>query len=89
MRHKVGNGHNVDLETFLEDIKTVVRDGEELLKATSTQVKARAIAGAQSTDKAIRSHPYQTLGLVFGLGVLAGLLFLGMGSGSAEEEEED
>src|SRR5581483_4424238 len=60
MRHKTGNGHTVDLDTFLEDIKTVVRDGQELLKAGAEGVKQKAISGAQTTDRAIRKSPYQT-----------------------------
>ena len=88
MRHKTGNGHNVSLEQFLDDIKTVVQDGEQLLKAGAVEAKQRAIAGAQSTDKMIRSHPYQTLGLLFGLGVLAGLLMSGAFSAGSEETED-
>ena len=83
---KSGNGHNVDLEQFLADIKTVVRDGEELLKAGVSEVKQRALTGAKTTGVAVREHPYKTLGTVFGLGVLVGLLAVGLFSG---EEEED
>ena len=68
MRTKSGNGDPVDLEQFVKDIKTVVHDGEALLKAGITQVKKRAISGAKSTDRAVRTHPYHTLGIVFGLG---------------------
>jgi ElaB/YqjD/DUF883 family membrane-anchored ribosome-binding protein len=89
MRHKTGNGHNVDLHKFMEDIKAVVQDGEELLKAGVTEVKGKAITSARSTDKLIRSHPYQTLGIVLGLGLIVGLLATGAFSGGAEEEEEE
>jgi ElaB/YqjD/DUF883 family membrane-anchored ribosome-binding protein len=77
MRHKSGNGHNINVEQFMEDLKTVVRDGEELLRAGASGIKSRAIAGAQTTDRAVHSHPYQTLGLAFGLGIIAGLLASG------------
>jgi len=88
MRQKSGNGHNVDLETFLEDIKTVVRDGQELLKEGAGQVKEKAISGARTTDKAIRKSPYQTIGIVFGVGLILGLLAASsFGGGSSEEEE--
>jgi len=86
MRHKSGNGHNVDMDTFLEDIKTVVRDGQELLKAGAGQVKEKALYGAKTTDEAIRKSPYQTLGIVFGVGLIVGLLAASTFSGSSEEE---
>jgi ElaB/YqjD/DUF883 family membrane-anchored ribosome-binding protein len=37
-------------------------------------VQDRAVAGAKATDKAIRSHPYQSIGIAFGLGALIGFL---------------
>jgi ElaB/YqjD/DUF883 family membrane-anchored ribosome-binding protein len=86
---KTGNGHSVDLDTFLEDIKTVVRDGQELLKASATGVKEKAIYGAQTTDLAIRKSPYQTIGIVFGVGLVVGLLASGLFSGGSEMEEGD
>ena len=84
---KSGNGHHLDLEHFLNDIKTIVKDGEELLKAGVSEVKQRALTGAQTTNRAVREHPYKTLGIVFGLGVLVGVLAIGFFTG--EEEEED
>ena len=88
MRNKTGNGHNVDIDTFLEDIKTVVRDGQELLKAGAGQVKEKAISSARTTDKAIRKSPYQTLGIVFGVGLIVGLLAASTFSGGSGEESE-
>jgi ElaB/YqjD/DUF883 family membrane-anchored ribosome-binding protein len=88
MRHKTGNGHDINVEQFVEDLKTVVRDGEELLKAGANGLKDRAVSGAHSTDQMVRSHPYQTLGLVFGLGLIAGLLASGpFGRRFAREED--
>lgn len=37
-------------------------------------VQDRAVAGAKATDKAIRTHPYQSIGIAFGLGALVGFL---------------
>jgi ElaB/YqjD/DUF883 family membrane-anchored ribosome-binding protein len=88
MRNKTGNGHNVDLDTFLEDIKTVVRDGQELLKTGAGQVKEKALASAKTTDQAIRKSPYQTLGIVFGVGLIVGLLAAGAFGGGSEEEAD-
>jgi ElaB/YqjD/DUF883 family membrane-anchored ribosome-binding protein len=89
MRHKTGNGHTVDLHKFMEDIKAVVQDGEELLKAGVTEVKGKAVTGARSTDKLIRSHPYQTLGIMLGVGLIVGLMATGAFSGRADKEEEE
>jgi ElaB/YqjD/DUF883 family membrane-anchored ribosome-binding protein len=78
----------MDMDTFLEDIKTVVRDGQELLKASASQVKEKAIYGARTTDQAIRKSPYQTIGIVFGVGLIVGLLAAGAFGGSGEEERD-
>ncbi|MBC8096497.1 MAG: hypothetical protein H7Y43_11860 [Akkermansiaceae bacterium] len=78
----------MDLQKFMEDIKTVVQDGEQLLKASATEIKGKAIAGAKSTDRLVRTHPYQTVGIMLGLGLIVGLLASrACGSGSDEGEE--
>jgi ElaB/YqjD/DUF883 family membrane-anchored ribosome-binding protein len=78
MRTKTGNGHKVDVEQFIDDLKVVVHDGEELLKASLGKVKKQAISRVKTGDKMVRGHPYQSLGVVFGLGVLAGVLAAGL-----------
>ena len=75
------------MEKFLDDIKAVVQDGEELLKAGASELRGRAISGAKSTDRYVRSHPYQTLGIVLGMGLLVGLIASGA-FGSREEHDE-
>ena len=84
-------------EKLLQDLKEVVRDGEELLKAgmedlsergaaareklaaalevardTQRRLQERAVAGAQATDRMIRQHPYESIGIAFGVGLLFG-----------------
>ena len=88
MRDRTGNGHNVNLDQLIEDLRTAVRDGRELLKAGASGIRERAVAGAQTTERAIREHPYQSIGLIFGAGVLVGLLAATMFSGGAEESED-
>ena len=86
-------------ERLLQDLKQVVRDGEELLKAganelsekgtaarerlasalevakeTRRKLEERAVASARATDRAIREHPYESIGIAFGVGVLIGVL---------------
>ena len=72
----------------MEDIKAVVKDGEELLKTGALEVKKRALSGAKTTDRTVRQYPYQTIGVVFGLGVVVGVLAAGMFTRGETENEE-
>ena len=46
----------------------------EELKAMIQRAEEKAVDRAKAADKAIREHPYQTIGLAFGLGLLIGVL---------------
>ena len=46
----------------------------ENAKATGRHLQEKAVAGAKATDKVIRDHPYQALGIAFGAGIIIGLL---------------
>ena len=50
-------------EKVVDEIKTMLKRAEE-----------RAVERAKAADKIVRDHPYQTIGLAFGLGVLIGIL---------------
>jgi ElaB/YqjD/DUF883 family membrane-anchored ribosome-binding protein len=43
-------------------------------KVNFHKVEERAFAGAKATDKIIREHPYQSIGIAFGIGLLIGVL---------------
>jgi ElaB/YqjD/DUF883 family membrane-anchored ribosome-binding protein len=43
-------------------------------KASFHKVEEKALAGAKATDQVIREHPYQSLGIAFGVGIVIGLL---------------
>lgn len=80
----------MDIERLLEDLKAVLRDGQELLRAGVGRIKEQARSGAEKTSVYAREKPYQTIGIAFGIGILAGLLAAGMlKGGSSEEEQED
>jgi ElaB/YqjD/DUF883 family membrane-anchored ribosome-binding protein len=91
MPRKNGIKEPVDIEHFVQDLKTVVKDGEDLLRASVGVARERALAGAKSTDKLARQFPYQTLGIAFGMGLLIGVLSSTMfrGGGDADEEFEE
>ena len=38
------------------------------------RLEEKTVAAAKATDKTIREHPYQAIGIAFGLGVLLGVL---------------
>jgi ElaB/YqjD/DUF883 family membrane-anchored ribosome-binding protein len=86
-------------EKLLKDLRAVVHDGEELLKAgaqdlserglaarerlaaalelakeTRLRLEERVKAGAQATDRIVREHPYQSVGIALGAGLLIGIL---------------
>ena len=46
----------------------------ESAKANFHKVDEKAAAGAEAADKVIREHPYQSIGVAFGLGLLIGVL---------------
>ncbi len=46
----------------------------EVAKETQQKLQERALAGAKATDKLIREHPYQSIGVAFGIGMLLGIL---------------
>jgi len=81
------------------DLKVVMRDAEDLLKATAGEAgekvkevrnrlsaaltSARAtcdklqdktVEAAKATDHVIREHPYESIGVAFGVGLLIGVL---------------
>ena len=98
-KSQTSGSREVTTQKMIDDLKTVVRDGEELVKATAGELgektrvareklasalesaretcgrlEERAIAGAKATDKVIREHPYQSIGIAFGAGLLIGVL---------------
>jgi len=87
MRTKTENGPNVDLEQLVEDIKAVVHDGQQLLKHGVSGMKERALTSAKTTDRAVRENPYQTIGLVFAVGLILGMICYG--SFSHAEQDRD
>jgi len=50
----------------------------ESAKERCEELQEKAVAGAKATDKVIRDHPYESIGIAFGVGLLIGVL-LGRG----------
>ena len=60
--------------SITEASRQELRTALERLKARSEQIKQRAVAGARATDRLIRSNPYRSLALIFGIGMIAGMI---------------
>ena len=74
-----------DSQELLHDTKDVVgekahevrerlTDAMESAKRACHRLEEKAIEGAKATDRTIRDHPYQSIGVAFGLGLLIGVL---------------
>lgn len=46
----------------------------ESAKASYQRAQERTVAAAKATDQTIRAHPYESIGIAFGLGLLVGVL---------------
>lgn len=55
------------LSQKIDEAKVGMRELEDI-------VKERAIEGAKQTDHMIREHPYESIGIAFGVGLLVGIL---------------
>jgi ElaB/YqjD/DUF883 family membrane-anchored ribosome-binding protein len=63
-----------DLSEKTRDARARLAAALEIAKHSCERWEARAIEGAKATDKVIREHPYESIGVAFGLGVLIGVL---------------
>jgi ElaB/YqjD/DUF883 family membrane-anchored ribosome-binding protein len=89
METETGNGHGVSLEKLMADLRIVIDDGQELLQTGATQLRQKAVAGARATDESIRRNPYPSMGIIFGLGVLLGILGYNLIRGGVDEYQEE
>lgn len=75
-----GDAHALLDSTTAATEDTVVEARNRLKSAlaaageTYNRAKAKAVQGAQATDKAIRENPYQAIAIAFGIGALLGYL---------------
>lgn len=58
----------------LADIKDRLDSARVRLNEVYAQARRNVVAGARYTDETIRAHPYQSLAIALGIGVLLGAL---------------
>ncbi len=56
------------------ELRAKLEAATEKAKLLYQKLQDRTVAAAKATDDAVREHPYQAIGIAFGLGVLIGVL---------------
>jgi len=56
------------------DLRERLSQSLESAKATCRRLEEKAIEGAKATDKVVRAHPYESMGVAFAIGLVIGLL---------------
>lgn len=62
------------VDSKAQEIRKRLTEALEAAKRTCGQLEDKAVEGARTTDKTIRDHPYQSIGVAFGVGLLLGVL---------------
>ena len=88
METKTGNGPEVDWDKFIEDLRAVIHDGEQLLKAGVGRARERTTAGMEIAGRVVRERPYHSLAVGLGLGIVAGLLLRRWFTSESSESED-
>ena len=56
------------------EVRAKLEAAIEKARVACDRLQEQTLAAAKATDKAVREHPYQAVGVAFGLGVLIGVL---------------
>jgi ElaB/YqjD/DUF883 family membrane-anchored ribosome-binding protein len=56
------------------ELRARLEAATEKAKEVCKRLQEETVAAAKATDKAVREHPYQAIGIGFGLGLLIGVL---------------
>ncbi len=66
-----------DVSDRAKEARARLRRAVALARETCDGLQDKAVAGARAADSVIRDHPYQSLGIALGVGVLLGVLAVG------------
>ena len=61
-------------EEKVKELRSQLASALDSAKVVYQRLQDRTVAAARATDKTIRAHPYETVGIAFGLGLLVGVL---------------
>ncbi len=57
-------------------LRAKLESAVERAKEVCERVEKKTITAAKATDKTVRAHPYEAIGIAFGMGLLVGLLVM-------------
>ncbi len=64
------------INTEQDEVRSRLTASIEKAKEMCARLQEQTMAAGKATDKAVREHPYEAIGIAFGLGMLIGLLAL-------------
>lgn len=56
------------------EVRERLNDALDAAKRSCHRLEEKAVESAKAADKTIREHPYQSIGVAFGVGLLIGVL---------------
>jgi len=62
------------LESEKSQLRTKLESAIQKAQEVCERLQDQTSTAAKATDKSIREHPYQAVGIAFGVGLLVGLL---------------
>lgn len=62
------------INTEQDEVRSRLATSIEKAKEMCARLQEQTVAAGKATDKAVREHPYEAIGIAFGLGMLIGLL---------------
>jgi ElaB/YqjD/DUF883 family membrane-anchored ribosome-binding protein len=58
----------------VKEVRSRLTQALESAKETCARIQDKTVQAAKATDHAIREHPYESIGIAFGVGLLIGVL---------------
>ena len=68
------NADSLESNEKLAELRERLNAAIESARVAARRLEEKTVAAAKATDRVIRDHPYQTVGIAFGVGILLGLL---------------
>ena len=63
-------------ESEKSELRAKLEAATEKAKEVCKRLQEQTVTAAKTTDKVVREHPYQAIGIAFGVGVLIGVLVM-------------